>query len=240
VVGRIAVASLGRAARAALLSTASVDPDLDLAGGASSIAECLLRDAAEGHAIVPFWSAHQLTIALLTAERFGFRAVAERYEVVADDSFGGQIMQMVGAHFGLRMRTIHTRGNPRRFEDLGAWLRRPEPFFIAVDGGGVYGTVSTGIVRLAARLGSTVRPLAIRAKPAARCPGLVAEIPLPGAALALAVAAPIRVDRASPIAETAEALRCRLEAASAAAAALLGPGVGVEMPGGVDRRRSAG
>ena len=215
------VASLRRVSGATTLAVASSAPDLDGREGAQGLAARLLSDASHGHVIVPFWSAHQLTVALLAAEQFCMHEVRERFEVVVDDSLGGEIMRRTGERFGLRLRQIHTRGNPRRFEDVGAWLRNPGPFFIAVDGGGPYGSVPTGIVRLAVRLDSTVRPLAVRARPALRCPGLVAEMPLPGATLAVGVSAPLRFDRSIAVALAAQELQQRLNAASASAAALL-------------------
>src|SRR6185295_12426507 len=151
VVGGTLAALLRNVARTATLAVTGTEPDI-AAGGASRLAERLLADAATGHVIVPFWSAHQLSVALLATERFGFREVLERFEVVVDDSFGGDMMRRVGTELGLRMRAIHTRGNPRRLEDLGAWLRNPTSFLIAVDGGAAYGHVPPGTIRLAARL----------------------------------------------------------------------------------------
>jgi lysophospholipid acyltransferase (LPLAT)-like uncharacterized protein len=189
-----------------------------------------MADAATGHVIVPFWSAHQLSVALLATERFGFREVLDRFEVVVDDSFGGDMMRRVGTELGLRMRAIHTRGNPRRLEDLGGWLRHPTSFLIAVDGGTVYGQVPPGTIRLAARLGSTLWPLAVRVRRRFHCPGLIADIPLPGAALALAVETPLRIDRGMPVVAAAEDLTRRLDAASASARALLWPTAAVTAP----------
>jgi lysophospholipid acyltransferase (LPLAT)-like uncharacterized protein len=231
IVGGVLAAVLRRVSRTAELSVTSDDPEIAADRSGGSVAEALLRDAARGHVIMPFWSAHQLTIALLASERFGFRAVLDRFEVVVDDSFGGDIMRRVGAEFGLKLRAIHTRGNPRRLEDLSAWLRDPTSFLIAVDGGTVYGHVPPGTIRLAARLNSTLRPLAVCARPRMRCPGLIAEIPLPGAALALAIGAPLRIDRQTPVGAAGAELERRLDAAGVAARALLEPS------GGADRRK---
>lgn len=220
-IGRIVAVSLRRVTSGAALSVTAAEPELETSGRCDAFADRLLRDAAVGHVIVPFWSAHQLTIALLSAERFGLRPAMQRFEVVVDDSLGGEIMRVVGEWFGLKMRAIHTRGNPRRLEDVGAWIRNPSPFFVAVDGGCEYGTVPTGIVRLAARLGSMVWPVAIRARPMLRCPGLIAEIPMPGARVALGIGAPFRVDRAVPVASGADELKRQLDAATVAVTALL-------------------
>jgi hypothetical protein len=232
IVGGVLAALLRKVSRTAVLSVTSTDPEI-AAGGGERVAEGLLRDASRGHVIVPFWSAHQLTIALLASERFGFRTVLDRFEVVVDDSFGGDIMRRVGAEFGLKLRAIHTRGNPRRLEDLSAWLRNPTCFLIAVDGGTVYGHVPPGTIRLAARLNSTLWPLAVCARPRTRCPGLIADVPLPGAALALAVAAPLRIDRQMPVAAAGQELERRLDAAGVAARALLATS------GGARKGRSA-
>jgi lysophospholipid acyltransferase (LPLAT)-like uncharacterized protein len=180
-----------------------------------------LADADQGHVIVPFWSAHQLSIALLTEERFGLAALRRRFEVVADDSFGGEMMRQVGERFGLRMRPIHSRGNPERFNDVADWLRRPEPFLIAVDGASRYGTIPTGIVRLASRTKSTLWPLAVRSRAFVRIPGFVAEVPLPYAPIALGVAPPLKVEPGASVAAIADELRRRLNDATDAATAAL-------------------
>ena len=221
VVGRTLARLVRRVSNAAELSVTSVIPELEGGRWCAPLAARLLRDVAAGHVIVPFWSAHQVAIALLAAERFGLRPALDRFEVVADDSFGGEMMRHLGDELGLKMRSIHTRGNARRLEDVGAWLRDPAPFFIAVDGGSRYGTVPTGIVRLAARLGSTLWPLAVRARPSVRPPGLIAEIPLPRAAVGVGVGAPLQVGRTASMTDAAEDLRRRLDGASEAASALL-------------------
>ncbi len=178
-----------------------------------------------GHVIVPFWSAHQVTIGFLALERFGLRPALEHFEVVADDSFAGEIMRVMGERLGLAMRPIHVRGNARRLEDVSAWLRQPKPFFIAVDGGSEYGTVPTGIIRMAARLGSTVWPLAVRVRPSLRVPGLVADFPRPGSDIGLGIAGPLRIDRSMSVAATAMLVKHHLDMATFAAdAKLCSPG----------------
>src|SRR5690606_2401567 len=98
--------------------------------------------------IVPFWSAHQVTIALLALERYGLRPALAQFDVIADESFAGEIMRVLGGRLGLSMRPISVRGNAKRLEDVGRWMRDPKPFFIAVDGGSEYGTIPTGIIRM--------------------------------------------------------------------------------------------
>ncbi len=214
VLGRITGALLQRISRTGSLRVASDEPELDGQGSCAVLAERLLRDVDRGHVIVPFWSTDQLTIALLAAERHGLRPALSRFEIVADDSIGGEIMWRIGEKFGLRMRRIHVRGNPSRLEDLADWLRRPTPFFIAVDGGSVYGTVPTGIVRMAARLGSTMWPLAVHASRGVRIPGLIADIPLPRATIRVGVSRPLHVTRAASIAEVTADVKRRLDFAS--------------------------
>ena len=66
------------------------------ARGSNAFAARLLRDAANGHVIVPFWSALQVTIALLALERYGLRRALAQFEVVADESYAGEIMRVLG------------------------------------------------------------------------------------------------------------------------------------------------
>lgn len=207
---------LRRVAATTVVRLRTCSPDLNLPS-VDALARQLLADADSGHVIVPFWSAHQLTIALLTEERFGLAVLRARFEVVADDSFGGEMMRRLGDRLGLSMRPIHSRGNPQRFNDVADWLRNPESFLIAVDGASRYGTIPTGIVRLASRMKSTVWPLAVRSRAFIRIPGLVAEIPLPYAPIALGVAAPLTVERGTSIPAIADELRRRLNEATAAA-----------------------
>jgi len=220
-VGCALAKALRRMAAGTSLSVAAAIPELAAEQSCAPLAARLMGDASKGHVIVTFWSAQQLTIALLAAERFGLRPALERFEVVADDSIGGVIMQAIGRGVGVKIRPIHTRGNPERLRDVGMWLRNPAPFFIAVDGGSAYGTIPTGIIRLAARLRSTIWPLAIRARPVVRCPGLIAEIPLPRAALALAIAEPLVVDRQVIVATASRELKVRLDRATSIAGSLL-------------------
>jgi len=207
-------------ARTATLRVVGAEGSVDADRTCAPFTRALLDDAARGHAIVSFWSADQVAIALLAAERFGLRPALERYEVVADDSFGGEMMHALGHRLGLRMRLIHASG-ARRLADVGAWIRNPGPFFIAVDGGTTYGTVPTGMVRLAARLRSRVWPVAVRARHAARVPGLVAHVPMPATSVVLAVGAPMLVERTMPVAEVAGELTHRLDATTALAEASL-------------------
>jgi lysophospholipid acyltransferase (LPLAT)-like uncharacterized protein len=125
-------------------------------------------------------------------------------------------MRVMGERFGVTMRPIHAHG-PDRLADVAAWLRNPAPFFIAIDGGGPYGFVSTGIVRLAARLRGSLWPIALRARRAVHIPGLIAEMPLPSTTVALAIGAPLSIARDVPMADTAEKLRASLDAATAEA-----------------------
>jgi hypothetical protein len=183
----------------------------------------LLEDVARGHVIVPFWSAHQIAIGLLALERFGLRAALAKFEIVADESFAGEIMRSLGSSLGLAMRSIHVRGNARRLEDVGDWLRNPRPFFIAVDGGSSYGTVPTGIVRMAARLRSTLWPVAVRTRPDMHLPGLIADFPRFGADVALGIAGPLSIDRSVSVAAAAALIKQHIDVATAAADAMLDP-----------------
>jgi hypothetical protein len=194
----------------------------DLSGeSCAPLATQLVRDAQNGHAMVPFWSSDQLALALLAMDRFGLRPALEQYEIVADDSFGGHMMHTLGGRLGLRMRSIHGQGDPRRMEDLSRWIRNPGPFFLAVDGGTRYGTVPTGTARLAARLRARLWPVAVRAWPRVRIPGLIADIPLPGAKVVLAVAAPLVIERQASIAAAVAELKHRLDVATRVADELL-------------------
>lgn len=171
-----------------------------------------------------------MTIALLALDRFGLRPALATFEVIADESLGGEIMRVLGERFQLSMRRIHVRGNAKRLEDVGAWMRNPTPFFIAVDGGSTYGTVPTGIVRMAARLQSTIWPIAIRARPSFRVPGLIADFPFPGAEISLGIASPLVIERTMPVAVAADMLKQSIDTATIAADATLGrlPGVDPE------------
>jgi len=222
VLGSLLARSLRATARTATLRVASFEDEQGYGDSCAPLADRLLREAAAGHVIVPFWSAQQLVIALLAAERFGLGPALERFDVVHDDSFGGEMVGHVGDAFGLRMRCIHTRASGQRLADVSDWLRDPTSFFIAVDGGSPYGSVPTGIIRLAARLGSTLWPLAVQARPALRCPGLVAALPLRSAWVGLASEPPLRVERRTPVAAAADELKRRLDTATDAARALSG------------------
>jgi lysophospholipid acyltransferase (LPLAT)-like uncharacterized protein len=213
---------LRRISLAGSLCVASGEAELDRQESCGALSVALLRDVGRGHVIVPFWSSDQMTIALLAAERHGLRPALSEFEIVADDSMGGEIMWQIGRKFGLRMRRLHTRGNPQRLEDLANWMRNPKPFFIAVDGGSEYGTVPSGLIRLAARLGSTLWPVAIQASRRLKIPGLIADIPLPGANLGLGIASSLRLERKASIVDMNQELKKRLDLASALARSCIG------------------
>ena len=185
----------------------------------SDFADQLLREAASKHVIVPFWSAHQLTLGVLTTNRCGFRPAFDRFEIVADDSLGGQIVRDIGRRLAVPMRPLHV-GKPERLADLAAWMRSPAPFFIAVDGGGPYGTVQTGIVRLAARLASTVWPIALSARRSIRVPRIIAEMPLPRTTVAVALAKPFVITRDLPADAAANLVKASLDGATSRAIAV--------------------
>ncbi len=227
--GGFSAAAVRLVGRRAILHVTAADPALEEGQSCEPFAARLLRDAARGHVIVPFWSAHQVTIALLALERFGLRRALTHFEVVADESFAGEIMRVMGERLGLTMRPIHVRGNAKRLEDVGQWMRNPKPFFIAVDGGSTYGSIPTGIVRMAARLRSTIWPIGIRARPSTHLPGLVADFPLPGARVALGLATPLVVERSTPVATVADVLKHRIDVATMAADAILGRAPDVDL-----------
>jgi hypothetical protein len=223
--GHSAALGVERIGRHATLHVTAADRTLE-GDTCRAFAHRLVQDVASGHVIVPFWSAHQVTIGLLALERFGLRSALAHFEIVADDSFAGEIMNVMGKRLGLAMRRIHVRGNAKRLEDVGAWMRNPRPFFIAIDGGSEYETVPTGIIRMAARLRSTLWPLAVRALPSFHVPGLIADFPRRGSRVALGIASPFRVDRSVPVASTAMVLKHYLDTATVAADACFAPASG--------------
>jgi hypothetical protein len=75
---------------------------------------------------------------------------------------------------------------------------------------------------MAARLRSTLWPIATRARPSLRVPGLIADFPLPGAEVALGIANPLVFDRTVPVAIAADLLKQSIDTASVAADAVLG------------------
>jgi hypothetical protein len=229
VLGGVTAAAIRLVGRRATLHVTAADRSLESGQTCEPFAARLLQDAANGHVIVPFWSAHQVTITLLALEQYGLRRALARFEVVADESFAGEVMRVVGGRLGLAMRPIHVRGNAKRLEDVGQWMRNPKPFFIAVDGGSTYGTIPTGIIRMAARLRSTIWPIATRARPSRRLPGLIADFPFPGASVALGIANPLVVERSTPVATAADVLKHRIDVATLAADAALGRAPGVDL-----------
>jgi len=101
--GRISAASLRSVGRRATLHVTSADRELELGQSCVRFADRLVRDAANGHVIVPFWSAHQMTIALLALEQFGLRRALAQFEVIADESCltASDIPRLDGAVHGI-------------------------------------------------------------------------------------------------------------------------------------------
>jgi lysophospholipid acyltransferase (LPLAT)-like uncharacterized protein len=162
--------------------------------------------------IITYWVADSLAVTLLPFASAALGGALVDMEFLVDETFGGRVTAAVIGRAGGTTRMLALPGDPRRLHALRDVMRTPRKYGFAVDGGGPYGEVGTGIVGLAGTLGATILPLAATARPAI---GLghasQVKLPLPRCRLNLAVGLPLTVhrhaDRRAIATQLREALR---------------------------------
>jgi lysophospholipid acyltransferase (LPLAT)-like uncharacterized protein len=159
-------------------------------------------------AVLTYWVADSLAISMLPFAHDALAGAFGRVEFLVDETFGGLVTATVIRRAGGLARVLALPGDPRRLQVLREVLRVRRAYGFAVDGGGPYGQVGTGVVGLAGTLDGVILPMAARARPAV---GLrhrsCVSLPLPGCRLEVGVGTPLRVDRYADRRAVAESLR---------------------------------
>jgi lysophospholipid acyltransferase (LPLAT)-like uncharacterized protein len=156
-----------------------------------------LAPRADGRPLLPvYWGADAVAIALLPFLEATFLEAAQRLTFLFDETFGGRVCAGLVAQLGSQSVMLARAGRPERLEHLSFVMRRGGSFALAVDGGGPYFRVGTGVASLARALKAVVVPLACTATPAV--PWLHRSgisFPLPRCRVTAAIGRPIDASR---------------------------------------------
>jgi len=126
-----------------------------------------LASRADGRPLLPvYWGADAIAVATLPFLGPPFLEAARRITFLFDETFGGRVCAGLVNQLGGQSVMLAPAGRPERLEHLSLVLRRGGSFAFAVDGGGPYFRVGTGVASLARALKAFVVPLACAATPA--------------------------------------------------------------------------
>ncbi len=133
-----------------------------------------------GPVIVVYWTRDTMAVATLPYAAPVFRHVVERVRMVLDDTIGGRASAVYFHNLGGQCRLLALPGSHDRLRQLAQIMRERMSCAFAVDGGGPYQHVGTGVIGLAAALGAHIVPVVIRATPAiVTAPRSRVRIPVP-------------------------------------------------------------
>lgn len=180
--------------------------------GLGSALEPLEVSAALGYTSGPvllvYWIADAMPVALLPFIHPAFRETAREVRFVFDDTFWGRVCARFQEGLGGRRTVLARRGNPDRFRQLRSLMAGRESCALAVDGGGPYRFVSTGLASLAGALGASIIPVAVRTTPGLTVPKPSrVRVPLPRSRVAVVIGAPIPVRRNASRSRVADEVR---------------------------------
>lgn len=210
----------GRASFAAGLLRADGLIKIDLTGE--------LQALLEGRRLLfVFWSADAMAFMLLPFVQSSLRRFLPELQFLFDDTIGGRLSAEFLRSLGGQSTILGLPGSPLRLERLRCVVADRRSCVFAVDGGGPYRRIGTGVVTLATTVGARIVPIAIRARPSiAITPFSHVAVPLPGCRVGAAFGPPIAVSRASDRRTVAEEVRQTLESLRRAAYHLAGTSQG--------------
>lgn len=169
---------------------------VDVAGhtmDAAAIRAALTGERPDGRpVVVVYWGADAVAVALLPFLERAFLDAARSREFLFDETFGGRVCAALMQQLGSRYVMLAPPGRPERLEHLGAVMRRGGSYALAVDGGGPYFRVGSGIATLARTLKAFVVPIAAvatRALPWVHRSGI--SFPLPFGEVRVAIGRPV-------------------------------------------------
>lgn len=146
--------------------------------------------------VLTYLVADSLGVAIAPLSHPALQMSLGAFHVLADMSLGGRITASLIQQMGGSATLLPLPGDAERLHTLREIMTSDESVAFAVDGGGPYGRVGTGIVALAGVLGGSIVPVTALVRPA--LPLLHRSgvaIPLPGCRVTIAVGAPVAVGR---------------------------------------------
>jgi len=177
--------------------------------------------ASERPAVAVYWIRDALSVVILPYARPVFRRILSGYRLLPDNTLGGRASAAYFRDLGGRYRLLALPGSRERLRQLAEVIREPVSCAFAVDGGGPYGHVGTGLVGLAVAINARILPIAVVATPAfVAAPYSRVRIPLPGSRIAGVVGDSIAVRRHVDRRHVAEEVKNSLNAIGEAARAL--------------------
>lgn len=138
--------------------------------------------------LIVYWISDAICIGLLPFVHRTFADVARSVRFLYDDTFWGRVCAQFHDRLGGSYTVLARHGDAARLADLREVLRVRRSYALAVDGGGPYRHVRSGLASLGKTLDAAIVPIAVRASramPVARRSGV--RVPLPGCRVAVAI-----------------------------------------------------
>ena len=110
--------------------------------------------------IVVYWGADAVAVALLPFLSRAFLDATRSRRFLFDETFGGRVCAALIGQFGAQCAMLARAGHPQRLEQLVKVMRHGGALAFAVDGGGPYFRVGSGVGSLARTLKAIVVPVA--------------------------------------------------------------------------------
>jgi lysophospholipid acyltransferase (LPLAT)-like uncharacterized protein len=142
--------------------------------------------------LVVYWGADALAVALLPFLEGAFLRSARAVTFLFDETFGGHVCAALADELRSRYVLLERSERPERFEQLRGVMRRGGSYAFAIDGGGPYSEVGSGVATLARALKAFIVPIAAVAHPALPFPHRSRiSFPLPRCRTTVAIGDPI-------------------------------------------------
>jgi lysophospholipid acyltransferase (LPLAT)-like uncharacterized protein len=177
-----------------------------------------------GRILLVYWIADGVAVGFLPFLDCVFEEAARAIRFLYDDTFWGRVCARFHGRLGGCCTILAPKGTAARLSQIRSLMGAPASYALAIDGGGPYRVVGTGLSALAAALDASIVPIAVATRPAmvvARRSGV--RLPLPAARVAVAIGDHISVTRdANRCGITADVMRA-LNALAVLAAGILFP-----------------
>ena len=142
--------------------------------------------------LVVYWLADAPSIALLPFLEVAFLRSARAVTFLFDETFGGHVCAALVDELRSRYVLLERSERPERLEQLRGVIRRGGSYAFAIDGGGPYFEVGSGVATLARTLKAFIVTIAAVAHPALPVPHRSRiSFPLPRCRMTVAIGKPI-------------------------------------------------
>jgi hypothetical protein len=132
-----------------------------------------------GAVLYVLWIADHLNLLALSYVSAELKSLSASFQFLADDSFGGLVVQNILHRIGAAVAPISATDKARRLQLLKELVSERPSLFVAVDGRGPYFTVGTGIVSLGVVLRADIIPCAIVSAPSLNVGNSAVSVAIP-------------------------------------------------------------